>query len=182
MPSGLSRYISRTCSDVPSCVLSLWLGYARADQAVWAGRQATLADREISAQVNERVEGYWRGCRDARRYEGQVGAVLLVVGPWWVEADVPARQVAVVFSHRKSRKTWFTSSEEDVPFEVHLIVLREGSPASPAGAGAGAETRAKEELASALGQILRFCAERTRQVPAISSGVVRPLSVGPGVR
>jgi hypothetical protein len=78
-------------------------------------------------------------------------------------------QVAVVFSQRRSKKTWFSSTEEEIPFEAHIVTLREPPPDEPGGEKGCSPTR---ELEEALLKVLKFCAGMNRQIPPISSGTV----------
>jgi hypothetical protein len=140
--------------------------------------QGMLSDDLVAEAVNEKVETFYRNVRTRR-----------------LAADGSLGQIAVLFTQKRSKKTWFSSTEvrgcpfaafwldvnakdldwqEQVPFEVHLITLYSYSGKSSSQAVSPAE---KASLSRAIMGISKFGVEHCSHVPGISSASV---SCAPG--
>jgi autophagy-related protein 101 len=74
-------------------------------------------------------------------------------------------QIAVLLQQKRPKKTWFTVTEEIVPWEEHLFTVHLSPRPVP------------DALPEALIQLLTFCSERTAHVPAlVQAGVSTALS------
>ncbi|KAH8090550.1 hypothetical protein HD553DRAFT_347031 [Filobasidium floriforme] len=109
---------------------------------------AMLSDDLVAESVNEKVETFYRHIKNRQpAQDGSLG------------------QVAVLLSQKRSKKTWFSSTEEQVPFEVHLITLY--SPTTRLRARPTSEE--KTSLSNAIMKISKFGVEKCSHVPVISS-------------
>ena len=82
-----------------------------------------MADPDTEQLVNDKVDVFWKGIEGGASKRGQVS---LTFGPF--VRGLISDQIIITMSEKKTKKSWFYTGEEDVPWEQWSVFFYISSP------------------------------------------------------